>query len=157
RLKSGPEGAHSLFAVFAPGGGPMAVWGYEDRSIRLFDATGAKEIRRFTAEGPAKLKPMGPYGWVVDIYVRFSPDGKTLATFRELGRIDLWDVNSGKKLHALPCDRAHKPSFLAFSPDGTKLASAGGDLWSGDHVVRLWDVRQGKEILPLKGHGSPIS
>jgi RNA polymerase sigma factor (sigma-70 family) len=157
RLRNEPDGTYSLYAIFAPNGGPMAVWGYEDRSIRLFDASGVKEIRRFKAEGTEKLKPPNIWGWVFSIYASFSPNGKILAVFRDVGRIELWEVESGKKLYTLACGRSHKPSFLSFSPDGTKLASAGGDLWAGDHIVRVWDVTQGKEVLPFAGHSSPIS
>lgn len=157
RLRNDPKGDYSLYAIFAPNGGPLAVWGYEDRSVRLFDAKGVKEIRRFNAEGTEKVKPSTPWGWVHDIHARFSPSGKILAIFRDLGRIELWDVESGKKLHTLACDRSHTPSFLVFSPDSTKLATAGGDLWRGDHTIRLWDVTNGKEVHPLIGHGAPIS
>lgn len=163
RLRNEPEGKGSLYAIFAPNGGPLAVWGYEDASIRLFDANGVKEIRRFKAEEAEKRKPPTVWGWANSISVSFSPNGKILAIFRDVGRIDLWEVGSGKKLHTLACDRFHKPAFLRFSPDGTKLASAGRawGFWGednngGDNIVRLWDVTQGKEILPRGGHGSPI-
>jgi WD40 repeat protein len=36
---------------------------------------------------------------------------------------------------------------VAFSPDGTILASG-----SGDHKIKLWDVATGKEQATLKGH-----
>ncbi|MEF3272900.1 MAG: serine/threonine protein kinase [Chloroflexus sp.] len=39
-------------------------------------------------------------------------------------------------------------SALAFSPDGTILASGSQD----DPVVRLWDVRNGRELAQLVGH-----
>src|SRR5258705_4790432 len=41
---------------------------------------------------------------------------------------------------------------IAFSPDGTLLASA-----SGDETARLWEVATGREIHVLKGHGSHVS
>ena len=157
RLRNEPKGDYSLYAIFAPNGGPLAVWGYEGASVRLFDANGVKEIRRFQAEGAEKRKPSSPWGWVHDIHARFSPNGTIVAISRDVGRIELWEVESGKKLYTLACGRSHKPSFLSFSPDGTKLASAGGDLWAGDHIVRVWDVTQGKEILPFAGHSSPIT
>jgi WD40 repeat protein len=93
----------------------------------------------------------------LSVFVSLSPDGKILAVFREdEARIDLWDVESGKKLHTLASGCSHKPTFLQFSSDGTKLLSAGGDIFSGDHIIRLWDVAQGKEILSPTGHSSGV-
>ena len=36
---------------------------------------------------------------------------------------------------------------MAFSPEGTRLASA-----SIDRTVKLWDVKSGDEVLSLRGH-----
>jgi WD40 repeat protein len=157
QLDNLPGSSFSLRATFAPNRGPMAVWGYNDASVRLFDAEGVKEIRRFDRAGATDVKAPGPWGWVSEIFVQFSPDGKTLAIVREPGRIDLWDVESGKKLRTLADDSYGLACFLAFSPDGGRLASSGSDLWGGDNTIRVWDMKQGTEFSPRAGHGAPIS
>jgi hypothetical protein len=43
---------------------------------------------------------------------------------------------------------------VAFSPDGTRLATAGGE----DKTVKVWDVATGQEVRTLKGHmGAVVS
>jgi len=72
--------------------------------------------------------------------VAFHPtDARRLATADSDHDIYLWaDATTGKVGHIL---RGHIDEIrsLAFSPDGTKLASAGMD-----RVVHLWDVETGK-------------
>jgi WD40 repeat protein/tRNA A-37 threonylcarbamoyl transferase component Bud32/tetratricopeptide (TPR) repeat protein len=41
---------------------------------------------------------------------------------------------------------------VAWSPGGDRLASGGAD-----HVVRIWDLASGRELLALKGHTATIS
>lgn len=156
RLRNERDSRHSLHAEFASSGS-IAVWGYDDGSVRLFDGKGVKEVRRFNKEGDISTSGPDRWGWSSYMYVRFSPDGKMLAIAREPGRIDLLDVDNGMNLHTLAYDSILWVSKLVFSPDGKKLASTGADSWGGDCNIRVWDVATGKEINPRSGHGTPVT
>ena len=59
----------------------------------------------------------------------------------------IWDATTGEPLQTL---RGHAGliSGLAFSRDGRRLASSGGE----DKTVKIWDPLTGREILNLRGH-----
>ncbi|HSJ86440.1 MAG TPA: WD40 repeat domain-containing protein [Anaerolineales bacterium] len=55
----------------------------------------------------------------------------------------VWNVQAGEMIRT-----------LAFTPDGTVLASAGGN--SSDFVIRLWDVVNNQLLTTLDGHAGII-
>ena len=130
------EGLHTLTGhedrlqsvAFSPDGFTLAS-AASDASLRVWDVrTGdaIKTIRDYQTGG--------------NFVVAFSPDGLTLAAGRLLGgagassppgRIELWDTGTWEHVQTLEGHRA-TVGWVAFSPGGDMLASAGG--WYDDTV-----------------------
>ena len=79
------------------------------------------------------------------VCLAFSPDGQTLASGGDDGRVKVWDVSGGKEPTTLA--GRHGPVLaLAFAPDGRTLATG-----SSDATIRLWNVVGGKQIATFMG------
>jgi WD40 repeat protein len=80
--------------------------------------------------------------------VAFLPDGHRLVSSSS-SEIKMWD--SEQAAGDLTLEDDHPVLGLAFSPDGTRLASAGRN-----GMVRVWDVAAGRSGPPLKGHAGMV-
>jgi WD40 repeat protein len=130
--------------------------GWSDGFVRVWDVATRQELYVLKCTHD---------DWGMLTSVAFSPDGLTLATGLRVhntetrllrGEVWLWDVNTRKVKVSLVGHTSWVTS-LAFSPDGSTLASSSGayDKELNRTVpgeVRLWDVTTGKERALFKGH-----
>jgi RNA polymerase sigma factor (sigma-70 family) len=79
----------------------------------------------------------------------FSPEGASVATGDDSGRIQLWDVAAGEELLTLRLGETAIRG-IAFSPDGMTLAAT--DLASG---VQLWDLGGGRALGAVDAGSQP--
>jgi WD40 repeat protein len=78
----------------------------------------------------------------------FSPDGRLLAAAGQK-EVTLWVSTTSRVAGRLA---AAGVSMLAFSPNGQFVATGGAD-----HLIRVWAVATGRQVLVLRGHTSPVS
>jgi WD40 repeat protein len=111
--------------MFHPSGDLLAV-AYCDGKIRLWEVPSG----RFIAEQDSEAEEIYTLDW--------SPDGQLFATAGLNGDISLWDQKLNR-LHRLPA-----PEWcisVKFSPDGTRLITAGGSGTDRDQrSVTVWGV-----------------
>jgi WD40 repeat protein len=130
------DGAVSQIAL-SPGGGVAATGG--DGEVQAWDLT--------TGE-PRLAHPLRVESEATALAV--SPDGSLLAAGDRIGDVRLWEVATGRErpLVQLGEDRSYV-WWLAFSPDGTRLASGG----SGAQVT-LRDL--GRDTAPVVLRPGPV-
>jgi WD40 repeat protein len=113
-------------------------------TVKLWDAATGQEISTLT-RGENKN---GVMDWLHN--VTFSPDSRLLAaaTVNPPGSVRftvrVWEVATGKAVLNL------HGNYVAFSRDGTRLATATG------RVVKIYDVASRQEILALRGHAENV-
>ena len=82
---------------------------------------------------------------------RYDPWNRGARNFRTwYNAVRLWDLGTGELL-AVMTGHCNRVRSVAFSPDGTRIASS-----SQDQTVRVWDAAGGKPVAVLQGHTSHV-
>jgi WD40 repeat protein len=146
---------------FSADGRHLASFG-ADNIFYLWDASTGKELRRFEIPGlpqaanlPANVDflPMRRmrhfYGVEIPaLSFAISGDGKRLATI-DAQSLQVWDLEHQKKLRRVEF-KEFSPRILGISHDGQRIALWEMSLQTGEGLVRLMDVKGGKEIRQFK-------
>ncbi|SEK24705.1 Serine/threonine protein kinase [Nonomuraea pusilla] len=171
---TGTEGSATVHPVAAAGATPM---GKAIATIPAPDPPGAFDISgdgrlaavaggRVTVTDLATGKDLGSFAAGGGLLPFFSPDGTRLALKRG-SSVELWDWRSGRRLWQV----AARPSEVAFTPDGRRMAVVGRDLRLLDAATggglggpfgdqgadaeggMVWFTHSGRELITLDGRG----
>ena len=144
---------HGKFVSFSPDGTTLVSFG----------STSFDNIYRFDNIICLWSVKTGELLRTIEGFGLFSPDGTTLVSFGSEGigvqnstkhtsTIRFWDVTTGEHRHTI---EGHIGiGSISFNPDGTLLASAGGD---GDYNIYLWNTRTSQLLHTLEGHTENVN
>jgi WD40 repeat protein len=133
-------------AILSPDGKTLATFGYHisnpktaeevrkpgpGQTIQFWDIANVKERSRIVIDDASANSFIQE--------VAYSPNGKMIAVLIRNESIQLYDVESGKRIHRLGGRRS--TSLLSFTSDGKELLGAGYD----GSLIR-WDVETGKRL-----------
>ena len=122
------------------GNGDLIATGWGNGKLTIHNVVTADKLREWAAHRDGITA------------MAISPDSRVIATgagFTE-HTIKLWNPESDKMVGELTNHQSWICG-LAFSPDGTLLASS-----SADQTIRLWDTKTWTEVTTLRGHEDEV-
>jgi tetratricopeptide (TPR) repeat protein/WD40 repeat protein len=134
-LSSAPTPVSQFRIRFNFQGTRLAVGDIQSHRLRVWDPATGKVVRELDC--PAAVRALA-----------WRPDGRQLAAACDRS-IYLWDVEAKTWRVALTGSQGSVRE-LAFSHAGDQLASN-----AYDGILRLWDVRTGKQLVGLRASGAP--
>ncbi len=137
-----PDGTRIVAGAFKQ----AKVWDAEKEGPPLFALKVSRDVPGCVAVSPDGARIVTGHGW----------DEKAL----------VWDARTGMSLFSLKGRPGPQTEMAfavglgdgeqsaAFSPDGTRIVTVGGQ--SGAHEATVWDARTGAELLVLTGHTNQV-
>ncbi|KIM86959.1 hypothetical protein PILCRDRAFT_293290 [Piloderma croceum F 1598] len=157
----GPLAVHTdavTSIAFSPVGTHIAS-GSKDKAIYVLDLGNGRrdaaglagaivsDDASYIISGPFK----GHTDWVTS--VRFSPDGRWIASGSVDRTIRIWDIDTGNVVAGPFAEHTDAVTSVAFSPDGKHIASG-----AKDKTICVWDVgTSGRTVGLFAGHTGPVS
>jgi WD40 repeat protein len=150
-----PDGKRVAGAIYSANGSYISVWDAETsqeyltfevpqpQHLALSSAVFSPDGRRIATTGGAEMRLWDVQTRQEILTLKHSENVKYLGSV-----LKIWDAASGRETQGP--QTSFNVSDLAFSPDGRRLASAGGS------TVKIWDTRTGQEILTFAGHSGGL-
>src|SRR5579871_3385642 len=120
-----------------------------DGTVQVWDAKTGTKLLTYSGNGA----PVWSVAW--------SPDGKRIVSgtgaagdFQSVtsgNTVKVWDATTGQTLLTYQGHQDHQVYALAWSPDGTKIASG-----SDDKTVQVWNAATGQPLLIYQGHSDIV-
>ncbi len=131
-----PQTGHlgQINSVSLTGSGDWLLTGSKDKTVRFWDVKTGKLLRIFSADGEVRS-------------VQFSKDSTQAIAGDSLGRLKVWDVQSGESVKDLDTGRGPITFLKVFSDNRRVVTSHEGN------GLYLWDIKKGKLIHAFGGDG----
>ena len=137
------EDRGAIYSIdFSPDSQTLASTGYHDGNVKIWNLRG--KLLKILKIPEQQQKIDNPEQKIVSS-VKFSPDGKIIASGSYDGTIKLWRIKEGNLIKTIA---AHQDQIygVAFSSNSEMIAST-----SRDKTVRLWKL-DGTPLAILRGH-----
>ncbi|XP_033185923.2 WD repeat, SAM and U-box domain-containing protein 1 isoform X1 [Bombus vancouverensis nearcticus] len=121
----------------------IRVW-----SIETEEEANAEIITKFQEKS---YSPLDGHKYSIN-HVEFSPCGRMLASCSLDGTVIIWDTENGSQAKSSFVNSGSGIRVCRWSPDGTKIATAGDD-----ERTTLWDVNNMEELCIFSGHADAIN
>jgi WD40 repeat protein len=140
--------------AFSPDGARVLSGGVQNfnslvtrRTLKLWDIATGQLIRAFEAHLDVNSVAFSPNG------ARVISGGENIsrATRKNVEALKLWDAATGQLVRSF-AEYSTQVYSVAFSPDGSRVLSGGGD-----GTLKLWDAATGELIRTIKAHTGSVT